>query len=206
MNSFEQFLMDQMTSALANIDTSTIKDIYALSFFIYDDEDDPRRPVLQLGYNTLTQAADSKPSASGAEEAKWNFAFWLQNEVAFVGQTGSEGRQLLEDLLKSRGLWYSDEDEEADFDRCMEIGSVITDCFVDACVRIARMLHETGTLEQHFTRPLPIIVHELEYYDLIAVQTRSANPPGLAKEFEDWVASLSMSQANRIGSGTCSRG
>jgi hypothetical protein len=190
MNSFEQFSYSEIIAALVNIDRSTISDVYALSFFIYDKEDDPRHPVLQLGYNTLTHLAQSTPSASDAEEAKWNFAFWLQNELAFIGEPGTESGQLLEDLLKSRGLWYSDEDEEADFDRCLGIGSEITNYFVDACVRIARALHENGVIEQHFFRPMPIIVHELEYYDVIAVQTRSANPPRVAKEFEDWIASM----------------
>ena len=69
MNNFEQFSYSAISAALANIDTSTIPDVYALSFFIYDKEDDPRHPVLQLGYNTLTHLAQSRPSASDAEEA-----------------------------------------------------------------------------------------------------------------------------------------
>jgi hypothetical protein len=190
MNDFEQFSYKRISAALADIDTSAVPDIYALSFFIFDSDDDPRYPILQLGYNTLKHAAGCTPSASSAEEAKWNFAFWLQNELAFIGEPETESAQLLEALLKARGLWYSDEDEEADFDRCMRIGSDITACFVDACVRIARALHENGVIEQQFSRPTPVVVHELEYYDQIAVQTRSANPPGLAKEFEDWIASL----------------
>jgi hypothetical protein len=72
----------------------------------------------------------------------------------------------------------------------MRIGSDITAYFVDACIRIARALHDDRVIEQYFSRPIPIVVHELEYYEKIAVQTRSANPPGLAKEFEDWIASM----------------
>jgi hypothetical protein len=161
-----------------------------LSFFIFDQDDDPRYPMLQLGYNTLTHWKESTPSASSAEEAKWNFAFWPQNELKFIGEPETEGGQLLEEVLKARGLWYSDDDEDADFDRCMRIGSDMTAYFVDACVRIARALHDNGVIEQYFSRPIPIVVHGLEYYDKIAVQTRSANPPGLAKEFEDWIASM----------------
>jgi hypothetical protein len=190
MNDFERFAYKKISVALADIDTSATPDIYALSFFIYDNDDDPRYPVLRLGYNTLTHVAESTPSASSAGEAKWNFAFWPQNELEFVGEPGTEGAQVLQELLKARGLWYSDEDDEADFDRCMRIGSDITAFFVDACVRIAQALHENGVIEQQFSRPIPVIVHELEYYDEIAVQTRSANPPGLAKEFEDWIASM----------------
>jgi len=190
MNGFEQFFYNEIGAALADIDPSAIPDIYALSFFIYDDDDDPRHPVLQLGYNTRTHLAACTPSASSAEEAKWNFAFWLQNGLAFIGVPETEDGQMLEALLKTRGLWYTDEDEEADFDRCMQIGSEITTYFVDACVRIARALHENGVIQQHFAGPIPILVHELEYYDEIAVQTRLANPPGLTKEFEDWIAGM----------------
>lgn len=190
MNDFEQFSYKKISAALADIDTSAILDIYALSFFIHDNDDDPRYPVLQLGYNTLKHVEDSTASASSLEEAKWNFAFWLQNELEFIGVPETEDAQLLEELLRSRSLWYTDEDEEADFDRCMQIGSDITAYFVDACVRIARALHENGVIEQQFSRSIPIVVHELEYYDEIALQTRSANPLGLVKEFEDWIASM----------------
>jgi hypothetical protein len=190
MNDFEQFFYKKINAALADIDTSAIPDIYALSFFINDNDDDPRYPVLQLGYNTLKHVADSTAFASSVEEAKWNFAFWLQNELEFIGLPETEDAQLLEELLRSRSLWYTDEDEEADFDLCMQLGSEITAYFVDACVRIARALHENGVVEQQFSRPIPIVVHELEYYEKITVQTRSANPLGLAKEFEDWVACM----------------
>lgn len=190
MNDFEQFSYCQISTALAKIDTATLPDIYALSFFINDNDDDPRFPVLQLGYNTLTHWTQCTPSASNAKEAKWNFAFWLQNELKYIAEPGTEGGQMLEELLKARGLWYSDEDEKADFDRCMRIASDITAYFVEACVRIARALHESGVIKQVFSHQIPILVHELEYYDEIAVQTRSANPPGLAKEFEDWIATM----------------
>lgn len=190
MNEFEQSAYSQIHAALANIDTAAVPDIYTLSFFIYDSDDDPRYPTLQLGYNTLTQSTTSLQYASDAEEASWNYALWLQNELAFIGDPETQGGQLLQQHLKSCGLWYSDEDEEADFDRCMEVGGDITAYFVDACVRIARTLHEEGVIERIFGRSMPIIVHELEYYDQIATQTRAANPPGLTKAFEDWIASM----------------
>lgn len=190
MNDFEKFFYSEISAALATIETSIVPDIYALSFFIFDLDGDPRHPILQLGYNTLTRLKECTPSASGAEEAKWNYAFWLQNELTFIGEPDTEGGQLLEELLKGRGLWYSDEDEEADFDQCMRTGSGITAYFVDTCVRIARALHENGVIERQFSRPIPIVVHELEYHDAIAVQTRSANPPGLAQEFENWIANM----------------
>ena len=190
MNDFERFAYEQICTALANVDTGVGPDIYALSFYVFDIDDDPRYPVLQLGYNTLARARACAPSASSAEEAKWNFAFWLQNELKFIGEPETQGGLLLEGYLKASGLWYSDGDEEADFDQCMQIADRITSYFVEACVRIAQALHTTGVIERKFSTPIPIIVHELEYYDEIAMQTRRANPPGMTKEFENWIASM----------------
>jgi hypothetical protein len=199
MNDFEKFAYDQICDALATIDAQSTADIYVLSFYIYDVNDDPRRPVLQFGYNTRARLAECTPAddelpgwpvASNAQEAKWNFAFWLQNELTSVGETGSEGERLLEAALKAKALWYSDEDEETDFDGCDKFARGITDYFVDASVRIARALHASGVIEQRFSIAIPIVVHELEYYDQIGLQTRLANPPGIAQEFEDWIANI----------------
>lgn len=188
MNDFEKFACTEISNALARIDAAAVPDIYALSFFVDDVDGDPRYPWFQLGYNTRAQAAASTaPAASDAAEAKWNFAFWLQNELAFIGEPGTEGRELLERALKAEGLWYSDEEEAGDFERCMLVADRITAYFVDACVRIAQALHASGTIEERFGHPVPVIVHELEYYEQIATQTQAANPPGLAQEFVDWV-------------------
>ncbi|WP_156401268.1 hypothetical protein [Duganella sp. Root1480D1] len=190
MNDFERFAYDEICTVLANVDTYADPDIYALSFHVFDIGDDPRYPVLQLGYNTLSQATASALSASNAEEAKWNFAFWLQNDLQFIGEPGTQGGLLLQAHLKASGIWYTDEEEDADFDQCMQTADRITAYFVEACVRIAQALHASGMIEQKFSKPIPIIVHELEYYDEIAVQTSRANPPGLTKEFENWIASM----------------
>jgi hypothetical protein len=34
---------------------------------------------------------------------------------------------------------------------------------------------------------VPVLIHELEYYEQIARQTEAANPPGLADDFAAWV-------------------
>lgn len=44
-------------------------------------------------------------------------------------------------------------------------------------------------IKDRFLHSIPIVVHELEYYDQIASRTAAANPPGLAKEFVEWVNS-----------------
>jgi hypothetical protein len=65
-----------------------------------------------------------------------------------------------------------------------------TERFVNICVRVSRRLHKSGIVRQKFGKEIPVIIHELEYYDQIAQQTSAANPAGLADEFVDWVLNL----------------
>ncbi|MFC8225161.1 hypothetical protein [Streptomyces sp. NPDC057287] len=40
---------------------------------------------MTIGYNTETQARRSIQDASDQAEARWNYAFWIQNELTVVG-------------------------------------------------------------------------------------------------------------------------
>ena len=111
----------------------------------------------------------------------------VQNEVCVIGAAGTEGAVLRQEWIQCLGLAYSDDEQAEDFERCMRLGGHIIEQFVALCVQVSRALHDDGSITGAFGRPLPIIVHELEYYDEIAEQTRRANPPGLTSEFEQWV-------------------
>jgi hypothetical protein len=93
-------------------------------------------------------------------------------------------------LLRAEGLWYTDEEDEADFDACTIVADAITARWVALCVEMARALHASGAIAQRFGRRIPIIVHELEYYPKIAEQTAAANPPGVATEFVAWIEAM----------------
>ncbi|SHH17171.1 hypothetical protein [Massilia sp. CF038] len=177
-----------IAGALAGVPDADLADIYALSLFVFEMDDDPRQSMLQLGFNTRAQLASQIPFVRDPQEAKWNFAFWLQNELLFIGEPGTPSGDLLEALLRAQGLWYTDEQEDANFEACTPIAEAITARFVALSVAIARNLHTSGLIERRFGRPIPVIVHELEYYDEIVEQTAAANPPGLSAEFSAWVA------------------
>lgn len=203
MESFELHIYESIRLSITAIEADITDHIYAFSFLIYNDEDDPRRPTLTFGYNTLerwmecTPNADlnvGRPVASNSAEAKWNYAFWLQNEVCIIGADETEEAVLRQEWIESRGLAYSDDDEEEDFDRCMQLGEQITEQFVALCVRVAKALHSKSVIKGKFGRLVPIIVHGLEYHDQVAEQTHRANPPGLASEFEDWVRGRGIRQ------------
>lgn len=86
------------------------------------------------------------------------------------------------------GLWYDAPTDFADRDSLIgPLAAQIEARFSQTCCQLARTLHTAGVIERSVGRTVPVIVHELEYYEAIARRTEAANPPGLADEFTSWV-------------------
>ena len=168
--------------ALDEIPSDVRADIYAVSFFVYDEDDDPRKPTVTVGFNTEADVSES----GGDEEARWNYAFWRQNQLAIICDSGADpaGADLREAWAKHEGLWYELEPgEDAVFN---ERGEPLTKAFVHLLVGVVQRLHR-GDVERIFGRPLPVIIHELEYDDQIARQNLAANPAGVVPDgFVRW--------------------
>lgn len=134
-------------------------DIYAISLYVFNVDDDPCRPAAVLGYNTEKQVQKSIPEASDEQEARWNYAFWLQNEEICIGmgETAGDIRQ----WITEQDLW-EDEDE-------------IPPKFVEMLVFIVREIHASGLLKDKYGREVPILIHGLEYNEETARQNMDAN-------------------------------
>ncbi|WP_290789666.1 hypothetical protein [Flavihumibacter sp. UBA7668] len=193
---FIQDTYEKIKKAIFQIDNEIVPEIYILSFYVHNDDDDPRQPMLTVGYNTIerwhscspTPGQEPKwPIASDGDEAKWNFAFWLQNEALIIGGYDFDP---VSEWVKNTPYYYSDEQVEDDFDTTDLMGQKIKDKFIEIVISHARKLHSDGVITVKFGKDIPIIVHELEYYDKPVLWTNQANPDGLAKEFENWVASF----------------
>src|SRR5205085_12098977 len=58
---------------------------YVVSFFVYDEDDDPRRPTVTVGFNTEADVAyETSTYSTDEDEARWNYACWRQNRLAIV--------------------------------------------------------------------------------------------------------------------------
>jgi hypothetical protein len=125
---FQDHLRQVATEAVTSIPASEAHDVYVVSFLVYDEDDDPRRPTLTIGYNTKTRVQQVLAAQPGSElppagattdqaEAHWNYAFWLQNELAVIGDSTRDpiGAQLRDRWIKDSGLWF-DEPEAAPID------------------------------------------------------------------------------------------
>lgn len=176
---------ERVLAALDAIPAEERPDIYVVSLFVYDRDDDPRKPTVTVGFNTETQVTANLPveadftRASSDSEARWNFAFWLQNQLVVVCDEEGDplGAQLRDAWIRDSGLWFDLDDPDAQpmFD---ERGEPITATFVALLVELIKRLHGDGEVERIFGRPIPVIIHELEYYDQIADQNLEANPAG----------------------------
>lgn len=188
---FQDHMKQIASKALASLSAARARDIYAISFFIYDEDDDPQRPTLTIGYNTESQVEQVLDSATGQypdpAEARWNFAYWIQNELAVIGDStrDPDGADQRSKWIKDLGLWH-DKPEDRTPESCDQ-HEQITARFVETCVQLARNLHTSGLIEHTLGRRVPVVIHELEYYEQIAHQTEAANPPGLADDFAAWV-------------------
>lgn len=170
---------------ISNINNWVDKDIYAISLFVYDENDNPCKPTVTLGYNTETHFNEELSNASNEQEARWNYAFWLQNEfLCFgIGETAKEVKV----WLKNKQLpFYDDDDEAWDDDATYDKVEVIIKLFIDELVEVVKEIHQSGFLTQKFGKELPIIIHELEYYDEIAEQNIKANGRVLLEDFVDF--------------------
>lgn len=181
----QTYLYEQAKNAILNFDEKTTPDIYAISLWI-TDEIDPREIQATVGYNTRSHLEKSKHDAKDEDEARWNFAFWLQNEETILG--GDDAA--FQNWVKSLDCYYTDEEASEDIHKCLERMAAIKKGFANIVIDIARRLHADGVIKTKFGRDIPIIIHELEYYADPLDWTSRANPNSQATDFIRWMTQL----------------
>ena len=171
----EKLILDTVMSWSEN-------DIYAISLFVCDDNDNPCKPTVTLGYNTELKVKQELPEAEDENEARWNYAFWLQNEEFCFGtnETASDVRKWIEDKGFS---YYEDDSPVWEDDAAYNEAEEITKAFISELTHIVADIHKSEILTAKFGKEIPILIHELEYYDEIAKQNIEANGEELVKEF-----------------------
>ena len=186
----QRHLTARIVDALASADPGDLPDVYVVSLYVSDHEDDPRVPTVTVGFNTEAEVQRTVPLADDEVEARWNYAFWLQNRLGALCDPRGDPAGL--DLVRHWAVvdldsWYTDEEEQLDYDAVAPKGEAITAAFVELLVEVVQGLHRDGSVRELIGRSVPVLIHELEYYDAIAEQNLRANPDGLVRpEFVTW--------------------
>lgn len=169
---------------VSTIRSWTCEDIYVISMYVSDDCDNPFHPLVTLGYNTESQLRDeyTVKHASGDAEARWNFAFWLQNKEFVFGE--DDGVDMMKEWLNENGFKYMTHKEfYGHWDLDDDSYNMVPVMLVDSLVKIVKKIHSSGIIRETFGKELPIIIHELEYAERIAQQNIEANGKILPEEF-----------------------
>ena len=122
----------------------TDTDVYAVSAFFELNSADGSA-AFYIGFNTETEYSNNISAASDESEARWNYAYWLQND-----------KPLFED--NNVHVKYAD---------CGGAERLL--------VNAVKNLRKSGVIIEVFGRDIPVIIHGLEYYPELAEYNISAN-------------------------------
>ena len=179
----KNFLVNEIKNKLNTIENN---DIYVFSLYLEYSCDNPFEPTITFGYNT-NENFKKACLETDEQEAKWNFAYWLQNEIFVLG--AGETQDVVKNWLIENGFGYKSYDEV--------YGSDAEDISDELCVQIdekvklelieaVKEIQKSNIIQQKFNKQIPIIIHELEYYDEIAEINKQANPIELIQDFVDF--------------------
>lgn len=183
---FKEATYKMLEAGIRSIPDNEVPDIYALSCWYLAQDDEARYPMVILSYNTNSHYQSQIPAASSEAEAKWNYAFWLQNDIVAVG---GEDDDHLAAWFAASPYYYSEEqnldaeEDDALFEQLLEKANAFNDAFIEIIIECVSRLFSEGVISEKFGKHIPVLIHELEYYDKPLEWTTRANPPGVAEEF-----------------------
>lgn len=164
-------------------------EIYAISFFVYSNE-----AYKYNGYSNVTKFAVSYNTESDCNctgelsEERWNYAFWRQDEMPIIDvDNENEGIKILFDWYKENcidNIGY--EDCSACYDdemRYIGKGPVGYYELLSEITVVAKRLQDSGFVKNKFGKPIPIIIHDLEYTWYVIDATKKVNSNGEADAF-----------------------
>jgi hypothetical protein len=182
MMTFEEYFEDRLRAAFLDAAIPVGEEVYGAYILLHNEDDHPARPTFRIVSNSESRLA-AEPGAD-PDEARWDYAWWtvaLDQPVALLGgSTDPETMKRLRAWLADGGLGDEPDHSTPEWQTWSERGDELSADLARLCARIARTLHDDGTVEKAFGRPIPIIVSAFGPDDDIIDNTRTANPPGLA--------------------------
>ena len=141
-------------------------DIYVISYYFWEDEQNPCKPRLSIGFNTERQYQKMLPHVGkNHHDARWNYAWWCRDDLFSQYGCDQISAELIRKWVMSYNIHYFEEEWPHygdDTDKWNQY-DVIKSTFIHILIRIVQNLHNDGLLQLHFGKEIPMIIHELEY-------------------------------------------
>lgn len=168
-----------------------VKDIYAISFFVYSNEaytygEFSNVTNFSISYNTESDCG----GADKCSEERWNYSFWRQNEIVI---TDNEGMKILFQWYKENGINNIGHEDNNCYDEnnyYIGKGPVGYYELLTAVSEVANRLQNENYIVNKFGKAVPIIIHDLEYTWYVIEATKNANPNGEANQFIEAMSEL----------------
>ena len=98
----------------SSIDTWSEADIYAISFFVYSNENYEYKGFSNVSSFAISYNTESDcDGADLYDEERWNYAFWRQNEISIINpDEPDELTDLLFEWYKENGINNIGEEDE----------------------------------------------------------------------------------------------
>lgn len=182
---FEAYLYERVLPIIQSWDE---KGIYAISFFVYANESYEHDGISNVSEFSISYCTEEGCNhASPLSEDRWNLPLCNEGEVYIIDpHNNDEGIHKLFAWYKElelENIGYENYDDMYD-ENMHYIGKGPVGYYELLCAvsNVARRLQTEGIIKKKFG-PIPIIVHALEFYDLIEQVTEHANPGGEAELF-----------------------
>jgi hypothetical protein len=182
-----EHVLGRLSSALADVPAAERQDIIVLQFQGSDEDDDARRPLIDIAWNTAAHLREQQTVWTGAdcETCEWLTIHYRRRRAVTVGsdEHDREGASLVRAWLEEIGLWYEDgEGVESE-----DTNLAIWDAFMELTVVLVRRLRESGLLEREIGRDVPIFINsQLAGTDELRDFNRRANPPAFHEQLHRW--------------------
>ena len=180
------FIEKQVCTIISGWDEA---DIYAISFFVESNESYEYKGYsnvteFHISYNT---ERDCKGLGEISEE-RWNYAFWRQNEIPiFETDNKNEWMDILFCWYKEQGIsniGYENYDMSYDNEmRYIGKGPIGYYELLLQITHVAKKIQDNGFIKRKFGKPIPIIIHDLEYSWYTIEATKVTNSNGEADMF-----------------------
>lgn len=186
MIDLQKYIENKVRDIISEWDES---DIYAISFFVCSNE-----MYEYNGYSNVTEffiSYNTEKDCEGAgelSEERWNYAFWRQNETPIIEVNNeNEGMKILFDWYEENGIdniGYEDYATSYD-DEMRYIGKGPVGYFelLSEITAVAKKLQDSDFVKNKFGKPIPIIIHDLEYPWYIIEANKKVNSNGEADMF-----------------------